>query len=239
MTVTFEGNVGSVEASVGAVACFPHRTQHTCGQFIAAADKAMYSSKTSGKNRVTMASLLAEEDRRLVEAVRKLLFSVQLHERGGVNYAEIKEATRLVAGGSSCLGRLARKQGWISNGELAHVLLEQRRTRKLFGEVAIAKGYLTQAQVYALLAIQKEHPEGLAEALVDLGVLTEEDAKRELSDYYQSIQALRSQGRQSGRQKTGKGSWSLLRVGDFLDAHGKVDRPRPQPRRAPDGLLAP
>ena len=99
----------------------------------------------------------------------------------------------LVAGGTSCLGRLARKQGWISNGELAHVLLEQRRTKKLFGEVAIAKGYLTQAQVYALLAIQKEHPEGLAEALVDLGVLTEEDARRELSDYYQSIQALRSQ----------------------------------------------
>jgi len=44
-------------------------------------------------------------------------------------------------------------------------------------------------QIYSLLAIQRERPESLAEALVDLEVFTEEQAREELDEYYRAIEA--------------------------------------------------
>ncbi len=57
LTIREGDHVGQVGVSNGAASCFPHHTTCTPSQFLAAADQAMYTAKTTGKNRVHLVSL--------------------------------------------------------------------------------------------------------------------------------------------------------------------------------------
>ncbi len=176
-------------ASVGAVICAPHRARLHSTQLLRQADEAMYAAKNAGKNRVTFLSLLSPEDGHVLQQVHQRLFSVFLLQRQRVGPEQLAEAARLVPTVHYPLGRLARKLGWLSPGQLRHVLQEQRRNRNLFGECALALGYLVPEQLYSLLALQREYPEELAQSLVDLRLLTPSQAHAELCAHYQALQA--------------------------------------------------
>lgn len=194
LTVRRGSDVGVVSASVGVAVCYPYRTGHTVQELLAAADRAMYAAKTAGKDQVHLVSLLTEEESRQIEEVHRRRFGVYLLARGKVSEQRLREAIRLVPTPAYCIGRLARKLGWITPRKLRQVLREQRRSRRLFGEIAVTQRALTETQLYALLALQRERPEDLAESLVDLGALTQEESEQELASYYQAVQAMESSG---------------------------------------------
>jgi diguanylate cyclase (GGDEF)-like protein len=199
LTVRRGNDVGAVSASVGVAVCYPYRTGHTVQELLAAADRAMYAAKTAGKDRVHLVSLLTEEESRQIEEVHRRRFGVYLVGRGKVSEQRLREAIRLVPTPAYCIGRLARKLGWISPRKLRQVLREQRRSRRLFGEIAVTQRALTESQLYALLALQRERPEDLAESLVDLGALTQEESEQELASYYQAVQGMAAAGNRSAR----------------------------------------
>ncbi|MER3415318.1 MAG: hypothetical protein C4297_03770 [Gemmataceae bacterium] len=180
-----------VNTSIGGAVCLPQRCHFTWQEMLTAADRAMYAAKTLGRNQVQINLLLSLEDKKLVEEIERRLFSRYLLGCGLATAEQVREARRLVPLPNYRLGRLARQLGWISPRKLMRVLDEQRRTRKLFGEVAVSLRTLTQDQVYALLAIQKERPEDLAESLVELGVFKETDAQEHIKRYLRSVVAAR------------------------------------------------
>lgn len=176
----------TVGVSIGGVVCFPRRGNFTYGQFLNAADKAMYSVKTSGKNRVTVVSLVDTKDAQFLVEVQKRLFSEFLLGRGLLGEREMQKA-RQPASPFYSIGRLARQVGWMSREELQGILREQRQAKQLFGELAVQRGILTQEQVYGLLALQREPPEDLVEALVDQSILSESQAREEMEAYYREV----------------------------------------------------
>jgi diguanylate cyclase (GGDEF)-like protein len=179
--------VAKVGASVGAAVGLPHRMGRTAGELLATADRAMYAAKRTGKNKVRLFSLLSDADSTFLEALRQLLFSAFLVEREVVTEQQVQAALRSAPPPAVPAGRLARRLGWISPRKLRRVLREVRANRRPFGETALALGYLSRCQVHALLALQREPPEDLANALVDLDALTAEQARREVAAYYEVI----------------------------------------------------
>ncbi len=187
IAVRHAGHTARVGASIGAVVCMPRHYQQGPGEFLAEADRAMYRVKTSGKNQVTLVSLLGEEDHRLLGEMERRFFSTFLVSRQQLSAQQMAQLPRPVPAPFRLLGRLARQLEWISRPRLGELLLEQRRTRQPFLDLALARGFLSSAQVYGLLALQRQEPECLGQALVDLDVLPEAEVRQELTRYYQSL----------------------------------------------------
>jgi hypothetical protein len=121
--------------------------------------------------------------------VHRRLFSTYLSERDAGDPHQIKEAARLVSASARRMGRLARDLGWISPRKLRKILCEQRLSHRCFGAIAQSYCYLTQDQIYCLLALQREQPEELAESLVQRGVLLQEESQQQLKTYYARVRA--------------------------------------------------
>ena len=74
------------------------------------------------------------------------------------------------------LGRLAVREGLLKLGPLLHILDEQldeaaRGEPRRFGRIAVELGYLSEAQVEALLQKQREQSPTLEAILMDLAAL--------------------------------------------------------------------
>lgn len=189
LTVRHGSDCGRVAVSVGAALCFPYYSSFTARQLLAVADKAMYLAKKTGKNQVFAVPLMTVEEERLLEDVRRRRFSSVLAARACAAGPRLPEAVLLLPAPRWRVGRVARKLDWLSSDALRAVLLEQRKTGKPFGDIAVALGHLTLTQVWYLLAMQQEWPEDLADMLVDLGVLTEDEARAELEAYLGAARA--------------------------------------------------
>lgn len=181
---------GEIGASIGAALCFPYGSTSTPKDFLAQADQAMYAAKAAGKNRVHLVSLLTESDGLLLEEIRKRLFSVFLWERYPEPRQQILETARLLTAPRERIGRLARRLRWIGPHELRSVLHEQRRSKRMFGEIALCHRHLSREMLCSLLAIQRERPEELAESLIHRGILAEGEVQKQLKAYYQQVVSL-------------------------------------------------
>lgn len=75
------------------------------------------------------------------------------------------------------LGQIAIEEGLMGVRQVLDVIRTQRgASGRLFGEVAIEKGYLSSDDVARLLALQQQRQRPVIQHLVELGLLTYEDA---------------------------------------------------------------
>jgi diguanylate cyclase (GGDEF)-like protein len=188
-TVTHGRTSTRVGVSIGAVCCLPRRTDTTFEQFLMASDEAMYAAKTRGKNQVHYVSLLSPDDERVMTGIQARLFSRFLADRGIATREQLTRAARESCGNAFFMGRLARRLGWIGPRRLRRILFEQRRTHEMFGESALRLGFLSEAQVYALLAIQQESPEEVVDYLCSERLLDSVQGKKLVGEYYRFVKA--------------------------------------------------
>ncbi len=178
-----------VGASIGAVCCLPRRSETTFEQFLVASDEAMYAAKTNGKNKVHFVSLLSPEDEEMMAGIQARLFSRFLEQKGVAARDTLVRASRESSGNAFFMGRPARRLGWIGPRRLRRILFEQRKTHEMFGEAALRLGFLSQPQVYALLAIQQESPEELVDYLTTEGLIEPLAGKQWVAEYYRFVKA--------------------------------------------------
>ena len=84
------------------------------------------------------------------------------------------------------LGKLARALGYISRKENVQVLLENIKSKKRYGDIAVEKGLLTRQQIDDLLEIQKRDSVMIGNLLVEDEVLS----KKQLLEALKSFIAL-------------------------------------------------
>ncbi len=184
-TIREDGHTATIRASLGVVLCLPRTYPLSATEFLAVADKAMYSAKADGKNQITFVSLLSDADARFLQGVERRLFSVWLAERDVWKPRHLGIGVRRPARGSMAPGRLARRMGWINAAQLRPILHEQRASRRRFDEIAVEREGLTAEHLSALLALQLEPPEDLAATLVNQGIVGEPAMRDILRKYYQ------------------------------------------------------
>jgi hypothetical protein len=87
------------------------------------------------------------------------------------------------------MGKLARELGYISRRENVQILLDNIKSEKRYGDIAVARGVLTRQQVDHLVEIQKRDSVMIGNILVDDLVLT----KRQLLEALRNFIALNVQ----------------------------------------------
>jgi diguanylate cyclase (GGDEF)-like protein len=177
----------SLTASVGGALAYPAGHRFHSSHFLGAAEVALGQAKEAGKNQVRVTSLLSPEEVRLLQEVERRLFSTHLDGRGVVAKAEIVATASEASHRHTGFGRLARNLGWINSRKLRRLLQEIEHFQQPWNEVALERGYLTQTQIWALRALQREYPETLVAALVGKKVVTEKQGQQELAEYYQKL----------------------------------------------------
>ena len=81
------------------------------------------------------------------------------------------------------LGKLARELGYISRRGNVQVLLENIKSEKRYGDIAVEKGLLTRQQVDELVEIQKRDSVMIGNLLVEDEVLTQKQLLGALKDF--------------------------------------------------------
>lgn len=182
--IDFEGVSMNVTVSLGAAIVIPGRVpQLTHKELVSAADACLYESKNAGRNRVTVRSLIGEDERRLIGQVSQKRFSRWLV---AAQLLDIAAASRVLL---DCppspirLGELAVRHRLLTHEQVEAVLREQQGSTRRFGEIACQKGWLSEAQLAQLLAWQQEDPKQLASTIVRIGMLPPERVAAALEDY--------------------------------------------------------
>lgn len=80
-------------------------------------------------------------------------------------------------------GVIAVDKGFMTSNQVDEVHEKQKQMDKRFGEIAVESGYLTDEQVEALISHQKQGHLYLAQALVDLEIMTMDQFSNALTDY--------------------------------------------------------
>lgn len=81
------------------------------------------------------------------------------------------------------MGKFAQSLGYISRRDNVRILLEQLKTGRRYGDVAVEKGFLTRDQVAKVLEAQNRDYMMLGKILVEDGVLTRSQLLRALKDF--------------------------------------------------------
>lgn len=82
------------------------------------------------------------------------------------------------------IGAIAFRYGLLRGEDIDDILDEQRRSGRQFGEIAVARGFLSQRQVDDLLRVQEmRRLTETAEVLVLSGVCAFADAVREMAQF--------------------------------------------------------
>ena len=81
------------------------------------------------------------------------------------------------------IGDWAVELGYINKEQANEIHNEQKRTNKYFGEIAIKKGFLKAEDVDKLSVVQKEAHTYIGEIFVLLGYISEDQFKKELSEF--------------------------------------------------------
>ena len=97
--------------------------------------------------------------------MRKAFVDMLISE-GVLPSADAKDVGHLLRGAPEPIGSIAFNYGMITGSHIDEILDEQRRSRMMFGEIAIERGILTRTQVEALLQVQQIRAvTGIAEAM--------------------------------------------------------------------------
>lgn len=175
----------SIRASIGAVLCLPRTFTRPATELLQVADRAMYAAKSTGKNQITIISLLTEDELRFLGRVERRQFSAWLTTTGREKGSQVRDGMRRLSPRFTAPGRRARQLDWLTAAQLRPVLREQRVTRRRFDEIVRERGLLTADQLSILLALQLEPPETVAANLVNQGICSETVMQENLRSYYQ------------------------------------------------------
>lgn len=198
LPLVFNGESCRIGASVGATVALPWIAPATSQQMLDAADRAMYAAKRAGKNRVAVESLLVERDRKAMDEVRQRTFRDYLVRTKHIGDHWLDDAlTRRLP--RPCLQRIARRLGWLSREEAIRLSRAQRIDGQLFEEAARSRRLLDQHQIWSIIACRIDPPEYIARRLAKSGALSESDARRALTDYYESLGARPTHSTRRGR----------------------------------------
>lgn len=110
-------------------------------------------------------------------------FGQYLIECGEIDAAQLREALNLMEQENRTLGEIAVASGFASPADVRRVNGEQRRLDLPFGEIAKRMGVLNTVEVDELLAIQHETRVQLHDAIARLELLAEDRLSQRLDDY--------------------------------------------------------
>jgi hypothetical protein len=111
-------------------------------------------------------------------------FGLYLKTKGVINAEQLVAVIDYQHSKVPPVGQLAMEEGVLSARQVFKVLRSQSGTpHERFGEVAVGMGMLTPAQFQRLLMIQWERKPLLADALVELRILSQVRVDEELSAY--------------------------------------------------------
>ena len=189
LTIRRDGKEGKVGVSVGAVVGKPWERGQSAEAFLAAADQAMYAVKKNSKNQVQLVSWLDPKDQQGETAIRRRLFSTYLKNHHQLDQVMPEAGDQPTFRPRRSLGRLARDLGWLKREDLIAVLRNRRQSRRPLVEIAVTGGLLTSDQGLVLLAIQREHPDLVVNALVQSGWVTNQGGRSLVQDYFQTAAA--------------------------------------------------
>lgn len=174
-----------VTVSVGATfASLRRGDQSLASQILESADAAMYESKRSGRNCVTMNSMATELEQRIAHLVIENRFSHWLVERKVIDGADMFEAAQASRPPEVRLGELAWSKGWLKKADVQKILAIQESSGERFGAIAHRLGLLSVAQLALLLAEQSECSDVLQEQLIDAGLISAQEAEALFSQFF-------------------------------------------------------
>jgi len=125
-------------------------------------------------------------------------FGQFLVTRGVVNEEAVINALNLQKERTLPIGKIALREKLLSVKQVFHILNEQGKNYnngqqgknyKLFGQIAVELGYLTEQDVRKLLEIQQKSRPLLGELLVEIGALSQHELERELAEYSRYVSA--------------------------------------------------
>ncbi|MCA9217759.1 MAG: hypothetical protein KDB27_32040 [Planctomycetales bacterium] len=111
-------------------------------------------------------------------------FACYLHKKGIITGDQFAEAVREQLSRRPLLGAIAIQSGKLSVKQVMRVFTVQADDlEKAFGELAIELGFLTEEDLAQLLLEQANSAPQLSEILVETGALTREQMLDELAQY--------------------------------------------------------
>lgn len=177
-----------VTVSAGAALVIPER--HATGiddRLVRAADDAMYESKRNGRNRVHFQTLLDANEQALLELVNARRFSRWLVRHEVFNIPTLSKVLVNCQPQRERIGFLAQQENFLNLKQVDQIMVEQERTGRRFGAVAVELGLLTDEQLAHLLALQREDPQMLARRLVADRLLDSQRANTLLEQFQAEI----------------------------------------------------
>jgi hypothetical protein len=121
---------------------------------------------------------------------RSLFFGNYLLKRGLVTLSDVLRARLLQKKHNRPIGELARRRGWLGERDIADILKDQEDSKRQFGDIAVQKKCLNLQQVRELLESQRDNFLYLGDALVHLGVITKDEAEKNLREFEEQANAL-------------------------------------------------
>ncbi|MDX1963171.1 MAG: response regulator [Pirellulales bacterium] len=112
------------------------------------------------------------------------VFCEFLEELGAVSAVDLQNAMSLLKAQTPKIGHLALQSRVLTISQVLEILQRQAQTNELFGQAALAGGYMTEQDLEMLLELQAESVPSLSETLVALGLSTEEEMQNYLKDFH-------------------------------------------------------
>jgi CheY-specific phosphatase CheX/transposase-like protein len=109
-------------------------------------------------------------------------FGQFLLEKGRITSQQLVDALEYQKAVNPPIGALALEHGMLTANQV-YAVLKQLKNDKQFGELAVAMGMLSAAQVNELKQMQSSHKVLLGEALIAKGYISVEALERELKEY--------------------------------------------------------
>jgi hypothetical protein len=110
-------------------------------------------------------------------------FGQFLRERNLVSDDQLQRAIRVQAEKNMDLGEICHRLGFLSRETAVRLNMKQRLVDRRFGELAIADGVLTEAQLEEALQAQRSAHVPLGEALVQIGAIDGPTLTKELAAF--------------------------------------------------------
>lgn len=177
-----------VTVSLGASIVIPARHESdTSVKLIATADECLYQSKSSGRNRLTLRSLICEDERQLLTSVNQHRFSRWLVAHQYLDVPKVSRALVQCQADTARFGELAIRHGFMNESQVARVLDMQSNSQLRFGTLAVQNGVLSHEQMVHVLSLQQENPQQLAASIARLGLLSPSATMIALEDYQKTM----------------------------------------------------